>query len=975
MSGCGCNTLSQDKSLHVIFRTALKLLVSISATELLIMLVFELIHIETRLTPLTVGLIDALILGVAASVMIFFWVVNPMKSLEALRRSEKALWQSEEKLRENEGQVTEATRRQAEQKLFYESLIRNSAAAVFVLGADHKVILWNRACEELTGVSASEIIGTDDQWKPFYPSRRPVLADLVISGATDEGASLYVAFSRSVLLPEGYHAEGWYHNLGGRNRYIMFEAAPIFDSMGERIAVIESLQDITDRVMKDKALREQFQFLQRLIDTIPNPIFYKDTEGKYLGCNKAFETLLGLSRGRIIGKAVYDLQPGELAERHHQRDVELIMKTGVQVYESQVHGADGATRDVILIKATFTDSAGAMAGLIGTIIDITDRKRLEEQIYRAKQDWEYTFNSITDMVTVHDKDYNIILANKAAEKILDIPLLQKTEGLKCFRYYHGMEAPPRDCPSCGCLQSGKPATFELYEPHLGMFVEIRAIPRLDPGGNLIGLIHVVRDISERKRSEEALKAYSNELTALTRASNTLMMTTSFKDIYQEICDTIHNVFDVSMVWLGLIEAGSHDVRPVAHAGHEDGYLSTIRVTWDDAPSGMGPSGIAIKTKQPYGMLVDSREFEPWRAEATKRGYVSRLAVPLILTGDVCIGVLNFYGGDPDYFTPDKVKLLQLFANQAATAIENVQLVEGLEARVRERTREIEDANVELQAVNKELELRRMEAESASRSKSDFLANMSHELRTPLNAIMGFSEIIMVGMVGQINEKQKEFMGDIYRSGQHLLTLINDILDLSKIEAGKMDLDLSRFDLKEVVEGSLVMFKEKALKHGISMESAVEQKAVVADRRKIKQVIVNLLSNAFKFTADGGAVSVQACWWDRARLKEAEAVAGTVSDDTLDHLLKFASACEDFVEISVTDTGIGILEEDQRGLFQPFRQIETSLTRKYSGTGLGLSLCKRFVELHAGMIWVESSEGEGSRFAFLIPSAQKGEPGN
>jgi signal transduction histidine kinase len=295
------------------------------------------------------------------------------------------------------------------------------------------------------------------------------------------------------------------------------------------------------------------------------------------------------------------------------------------------------------------------------------------------------------------------------------------------------------------------------------------------------------------------------------------------------------------------------------------------------------------------------------------------------------------------------------------------MVSGLEVEVRKRTRALEDTNLELQQLNKELYLRRQEADAASRSKTDFLANMSHELRTPLNAIMGFSDIIHQGMAGPVTERQKEFLNDISESGMHLLTLITDILDLSKIEAGKTELEPETFSVKELIDVSLIMFKEKALKHHIKVAAEIDDTVtdITADKRKLKQVMVNLLSNAFKFTSDGGAVLVQA-----RKLRGGEKMRRSEDRKMLSSQLQsFPTSDADFVEISVTDTGIGISKENQQRLFQPFQQIETSLTRKYAGTGLGLSLCRRFIELHGGRIWVESELSKGSRFAFIIPMKQ------
>lgn len=281
--------------------------------------------------------------------------------------------------------------------------------------------------------------------------------------------------------------------------------------------------------------------------------------------------------------------------------------------------------------------------------------------------------------------------------------------------------------------------------------------------------------------------------------------------------------------------------------------------------------------------------------------------------------------------------------------ERDRLIKGLEEMVRGRTKELEDANYELKLLNEELRLRRMEAEvakvqaeSANRAKSDFLANMSHELRTPLNTIIGFSEVIESGMAGQINGEQKEYMNDVLSSAKHLLDLINDILDLSKVEAGRMELELSMFNLKELIERCLLMFREKAMKHNMRVRTEIEEGIgeVVADERRVKQILFNLLSNAFKFTPDGGSVGVSA-----QRVKDSHG---------------------DFVEISVEDTGIGISEEDQKRLFQPFEQLEVTLTKNHQGTGLGLALCKRLVEFHGGGIWVESKRDKGSRFTFTIP---------
>ena len=238
------------------------------------------------------------------------------------------------------------------------------------------------------------------------------------------------------------------------------------------------------------------------------------------------------------------------------------------------------------------------------------------------------------------------------------------------------------------------------------------------------------------------------------------------------------------------------------------------------------------------------------------------------------------------------------------------------------------------------ELRRLykELETASQHKSDFLASMSHELRTPLNAIIGFSQVLREGMVGEVNEKQRDYLDDILSSGNHLLSLINDVLDLSKVEAGQVELEVAPFSLRDALESGVVMVRERATTDGvqITVADSSDVNIVDGDERRVRQVIFNLLSNAVKFTPAGGSVDVH---------------AAQVNGE---------------VQVSVADTGPGIASKDLERIFEEFQQTEAGLEQR-EGTGLGLALSKRLVELHGGRIWVESQVGEGSTFVFTLPS--------
>jgi signal transduction histidine kinase len=415
----------------------------------------------------------------------------------------------------------------------------------------------------------------------------------------------------------------------------------------------------------------------------------------------------------------------------------------------------------------------------------------------------------------------------------------------------------------------------------------------------------------RARTSELTRSVQ-ELTALGDVSRALSSTLDLDAILQTIVTRASELAGTDACSVFEYDAATEAFHLRATNNLDEEVVTLARQT--PTRKGEGVQGRMALTRQPV-QVPDIAEEDayhgPLRDILLRTGTRAVLAIPMLREEEL-IGGLTVNKRSPGEFSSEVIELLTTFATQSALAIQNARLF-----------REIADKSRQLEA--------------ASQHKSEFLANMSHELRTPLNAIIGFSEVLTERMFGELNDKQEEYLKDIYASGQHLLSLINDILDLSKIEAGRMELEPAEFDLPSAIENALILVRERAGRRGIALGRSIDERVGVihADERKVKQVLLNLLSNALKFTPEGGRVDVRA----------------TVVDG--------------MAEVSVTDTGVGIAPEDQEAVFEEFRQVGTA-DKKVEGTGLGLSLARKFIELHGGRIWVKSEVGRGSTFTFTIP---------
>jgi GAF domain-containing protein len=425
-------------------------------------------------------------------------------------------------------------------------------------------------------------------------------------------------------------------------------------------------------------------------------------------------------------------------------------------------------------------------------------------------------------------------------------------------------------------------------------------------------IENVRLFKELQARTSELTRSVGELTALGEVSQALSSTLDLEAVLNTIVSRASQLAGAAGCSIYEYDEAAEQFELRATHNPDAEFIEALRAA--RLRKGEGLMGRAAEMREPI-QIPDITQPEAYQSSVRdtliRFGYRALLSVPLLLE-DQIIGSLSFNRKEAGEFPPEVVDVLKTFATQSALAIQNARLF-----------REIADKSRQLEA--------------ASRHKSEFLANMSHELRTPLNAIIGFSEVLAEKMFGDVNDKQAEYLQDILESGRHLLSLINDILDLSKIEAGRMELEVSEFDLREAIQNALTLVRERALRRGIALHHVIDNTVadVRADERKVKQILLNLLSNAIKFTPEGGRIEVG------------------------------VSPGDGIVEVSVTDTGVGIAPEDQHAVFEEFRQVGTA-DKKAEGTGLGLALSRKFIELHGGKISVQSEVGRGSTFSFTLP---------
>ncbi len=723
----------------------------------------------------------------------------------------------------------------------------------------------------------------------------------------------------------------------GEMRTVIASAQRI-EARGEACILFAAV-NITGRKLAEKELKESEERFSTAFFTSPiSQSIITQADNQIMAVNDACCRLLGYSRAELVGASPAQLNLWENPADGLSAAEELLQTGHLLPRETTVRGKSGEIRAVLAaIEPIMWKRIPCWLSLI---VDITERKRAEDKLRESEERYRLISENAADVIWVLDPfqgKFTYVspsvqrLRGYTPEEVMIQPVNEALtpESLKLVSDSMASNLPPFLARGSGT----ESYINEVDQPHKdGRIIqtEVTTTYMFNERGQ-VEVVGVSRDITARKQTEAEILSRQQLLEKVIQLGKNITAITDLDLCLREIYDSIRLGLGLDRVGLFLYDASSRAVRGVygtSRAGERED------TTWFQEAVDAKPNWVkALQSPSGISFEEDYQSVHQPPVESDLYGVHQHISLAA-WAGDepvALIAVDNLTSGRP--ITPAEVEALQLFAGYAGLAIANARLNASLERRVEERTAELLESRDKLSAANAALE-------RAARMKDEFLASMSHELRTPLTGILGLSEALQLNTYGLLTERQMKAVRTIEESGQHLLALINDILDLSKIEAGMLDLNIEPVSLSTVCQAALQLTKGMANKkqHQVSFVMTPPVIVTRGDARRLKQMLVNLLSNAIKFTPSGGALGVE------VRASEAEQV----------------------VRLTVWDTGIGIAPEDLERLFQPFVQLESGLARQYEGTGLGLSLVQRMAEMHGGCVQVESALGAGSRFTVLLP---------
>jgi PAS domain S-box-containing protein len=695
-------------------------------------------------------------------------------------------------------------------------------------------------------------------------------------------------------------------------------------------AVIAEREKLVRKQAAQEAARKSEERYRVIVELAYEGIWTLDSSGRTTFVNRQFAQMLGYDPEEMLGKNASQFCP------------ETCFPPTVQAGEYRLRRKDGTDLWGALSATSIPDEQHGDQGTLIMLTDITERKRAEEQLRKSTREMKAILDSSPALVYMKDEAGRYLFVNRYWTDFFHVST-EEIQGKTDFELFSAEAASQFAANDQKVIESGKTLDFEesaVFGGQLRSYHSVKVALR-HSDGRFYALCGISTDITERKAKEESLRQVHRALRVLSHCNSAVVHATDEQALLREVCRVAVGPAGYQMAWVGYAQDDeARTVRPVASAGLAAWILDRVHVSWADNEYGRGSIGPAIRTGKPVVVrnIQQQPGFAPWREALETFSYQSVLAVPFRLDDNV-YGALGVYAAEPEAFNPDEVDLIAQLGNDLAHGISSLRAHKQLSAalaalecsrleleeRVRERTAELVDA--------------KNAAESADRLKSAFLATMSHELRTPLNAIIGFTGIIMQGLAGPLNQEQSKQLGMVQNSARHLLELINDVLDISKIEAGQLEISRESFSMPEAIQKTAATILPLAQAKGLELRTTIsaEVGGIYSDRRRTEQVLLNLLGNAVKFT-DQGAVTLD-CRRENG-----------------------------WYVTSIQDSGIGIDSQQQRDLFKPFHQIDSGLTRKREGTGLGLSISKRLLDLMGGSIVVESIPGKGSTFTVRLPVA-------
>jgi PAS domain S-box-containing protein len=693
----------------------------------------------------------------------------------------------------------------------------------------------------------------------------------------------------------------------------------ILDETGQRQwtpedeLLVKQVSNQLSLALENARLFQEAQKFKLGIDRADNAVFITDPEGVIQYINPGFEKTYGFKSDEALGQTPRILKSGLIANEQYKHFWERLLSGGTVTGEIINKAKDGRLVHISGTNSPILDENGKIIGFLSVHQDITERKKSEEALARSEADLRALFSAMEDIVLVYDRDGRYVrIAPTNPSRLIKPP--EELLG-KLIHDVFPQDTADRFLKAIQqTLKSGEPHQLEYdLKIETEVFWFLANLTKLDENN----VFWVARDITERKKADEAIRRRNEYLAASAEISKLVTSTLDLNTIFARTVNLVNERFGFYHAGIFIVEETGFNAvlrEATGEAGREmKERKHTLQVNEKSIVGKVTMDGQAVIVNDVTAN--PTHKFNPLLPETH-----AEAAIPLRI-GSRIIGALDIQSKAAGAFTEDDIAVLQTLADQVAVAIDNARSFE-----------------LSQQAV--------MEMRELDRMKSQFLANMSHELRTPLNSIIGFSRVIIKGIDGPVTELQQQDLTAIYNSGQHLLGLINDVLDLSKIEAGKMELAFDEVNISDITTSVLSNMSGLVKDKPIQLQRSIQPNlpTVKADAIRIRQVMINLLSNAAKFT-DEGTVTVEVA-------------------------LKPGPGGRNEVNVSVTDTGPGIAPSDQAKLFQPFSQVDDSPTRKTGGTGLGLSICQHIVNMHGGKIWVESEIGKGSTFHFTLPLFRK-----